>query len=133
MLCKVKQQPHLPVVVRQKYPDQVYDVVVLQLSQQLQQKLNNGSQSSRALLEVLVNMDMKASSSALFSRGSLSEDPKKYQVCGHVLCSTCVKPGMTTCPKCGAPSRSSEITTDNFSKNFLLASRKVSQLLGFTR
>nr|CAD7423741.1 unnamed protein product [Timema monikensis] len=64
--------------------------------------------------------------------GSLSEDPKKYQVCGHVLCSTCAKPGMTICPKCGAPSRSSEITTDNFSKNFLLASRKVSQLLGFT-
>nr|CAD7406863.1 unnamed protein product [Timema poppensis] len=66
------------------------------------------------------------------SSGSLSEDPKKYQVCGHVLCSTCAKPGITICPKCGAPSRSSEITTDNFSKNFLLASRKVSQLLGFT-
>nr|CAD7575311.1 unnamed protein product [Timema californicum] len=80
----------------------------------------------------LFSSTMAVKSTYVCSSGSLSEDPKKYQVCGHVLCSTCAKPGINICPKCGAPSRSSEITTDNFSKNFLLASRKVSQLLGFT-
>ncbi|KAJ9597813.1 hypothetical protein L9F63_011308 [Diploptera punctata] len=61
---------------------------------------------------------------------NIPEDPVNYSMCGHFCCKTCIKSKKNSCPVCGLPSLSSEITSDHLISNLISGMKIISDTIG---